>query len=79
MSEITYEGNLPEWYGEIEQAWFPTTECTENHGAYSFEGFQSLLDARRRFPDTGVGDWEVRPVSSVVDPIIVVSSTLQGA
>ena len=76
-STVTYEGHLPAWYGEIEQAWFPTAETTEEHGAYSFEGFQSLWDARRRYPETGAGAWEVLPVSSVQDPTIVVASALQ--
>lgn len=58
-------GELPEWYGDVEKAWFPKASTVEWSDAPSFEGYMSVWDAMKVYPETVVKDWEVLNVSDV--------------
>ena len=60
-------GEVPEWYGEIQHAWFAKKEACEEGRAIDFDGYIRLEEALDDNPSTDASDWEILSVDDVED------------
>lgn len=70
MSIAQVIGPKPEWYGDIENAWFPKAQACDFYQIPSFEGYMNLHDALGLYPDTMGSDWEILSVDDVEECVI---------
>lgn len=60
----------PDWYGNVENAWFPTAEACDQFDIPSFEGYMGLYMALDLYPNTNGSHWEVLSVDDVEECVI---------
>ena len=74
---VEIKGTLPHYYGDVEKAWFPKVTTVEWADTPRFEGYMSVIDAMKVYPETMVPDWELLDVTGVEECVVYAPSYFQ--